>query len=132
MTTSRRTSLPSAMKFSPAAPRSRASKRLRIISARRVRHTPLLIPLLLGSHVLVGKPVSHQFAKELLAGFAGAEVDKLAETKGEDWFDREKTKRHAKERAEQMYDEHYIDNQGANQYDPNQYDRPQRFEQRGW
>jgi hypothetical protein len=24
-----------------------------------------------------GKPVSHQFAKELLAGFAGAEVDKL-------------------------------------------------------
>jgi hypothetical protein len=31
-----------------------------------------------------------------------------------------------------MYDEHYIDNQGADQYDPNQYDRPQRFEQRGW
>lgn len=29
-----------------------------------------------------GKPVSHAFAKELLAGFAGAEVDKLAETKG--------------------------------------------------
>jgi hypothetical protein len=24
-----------------------------------------------------GKPVSHQFAKELLAGFAGAEVDKI-------------------------------------------------------
>ena len=30
-----------------------------------------------------GKPVSHQFAKELLAGFAGGEVDKLAETHGE-------------------------------------------------
>ncbi|WP_139161837.1 DUF3759 domain-containing protein, partial [Acinetobacter baumannii] len=37
-----------------------------------------------------GKPVSHAFAKELLAGFAAAEVDKLAETKGEDWFDRER------------------------------------------
>ncbi|KAF1847806.1 uncharacterized protein K460DRAFT_363839 [Cucurbitaria berberidis CBS 394.84] len=79
-----------------------------------------------------GKPVSHQFAKELLAGFAGAEVDKLAETKGEDWFDREKTKRAAQKNAEQMYDEHYVDNQGADQYDPNQYNRPQQFEQRGW
>ena len=29
-----------------------------------------------------GKPVSHQFAKELLAGFAGGEIDKLAETHG--------------------------------------------------
>ncbi|KAK7189768.1 hypothetical protein DPSP01_005827 [Paraphaeosphaeria sporulosa] len=79
-----------------------------------------------------GKPVSHQFAKELLAGFAGAEVDKLAETKGEDWFDREKAKRQAKQNAERMYDEHYIDNQGADQYDPNQYGAPQHFERRGW
>lgn len=79
-----------------------------------------------------GKPVSHQFAKELLAGFAGAEVDKLAETKGEDWFDREKAKREAKKHAERMYDEHYIDNHGADQYDPNQYGRPERFERRGW
>ncbi|KAH8732056.1 EXS family-domain-containing protein [Phaeosphaeriaceae sp. PMI808] len=78
-----------------------------------------------------GKPVSHAFAKELLAGFAGAEVDKLAETKGEDWFDREKAKREAKRHAEKMYDEHYIDNHGADQYDPNQYSQPQRFEQRG-
>ncbi|KAH7413889.1 hypothetical protein DE146DRAFT_750078 [Phaeosphaeria sp. MPI-PUGE-AT-0046c] len=77
-----------------------------------------------------GKPVSHQFAKELLAGFAGAEVDRLAETKGEDWFDREKTKRHAEKQAEQMYDEHYVNNQGADQYDPNQYGRPEHFERR--
>lgn len=76
--------------------------------------------------------MSHAFAKELVAGFAAAEVDKLAETKGEDWFDREKAKRHAKENAERMYDEHYVDGQGADQYDPNQYDRPQRFDQRGW
>jgi hypothetical protein len=31
-----------------------------------------------------------------------------------------------------MYDEQYIDNHGADQYDPNQYDRPERFERRGW
>ncbi|KAF2125475.1 hypothetical protein P153DRAFT_370134 [Dothidotthia symphoricarpi CBS 119687] len=79
-----------------------------------------------------GKPVSHAFAKELLAGFATAEVDRLAETKGEDWFDREKAKRDAKSQAEQMYDEHYVNNQGADQYDPNQYERPQQFERRGW
>ncbi|KAJ4293623.1 hypothetical protein N0V90_008907 [Kalmusia sp. IMI 367209] len=79
-----------------------------------------------------GKPVSHAFAKELLAGFAGAEVDKLAETKGEDWFDKEKAKRQAKQNAERMYDEHYVDNQGADQYDPNQYERPQHLERRDW
>ncbi|KAF8849638.1 hypothetical protein BDZ45DRAFT_680368 [Acephala macrosclerotiorum] len=74
-----------------------------------------------------GKPVSHQFAKELLVGLAGAEVDKLAETKGMDFIDREKAKRHAKENAEHMYDEHYVRGQGANQYDPNQYGPPQQF-----
>lgn len=103
-----------------------------------------------------GKPVSHQFAKELLAGFAvcepsisqlytgdiyyfqfadvsqGAEVDKLAETKGEDWFDKEKAKHQAKQNAERLYDEHYVDNQGADQYNPNQYGPPQHFERRGW
>ena len=54
---------------------------------------------------LPGKPVSHQFAKELLAGFAGAEVDKLAETKGEDFFDRERAKRDAQDNAMNMYGE---------------------------
>ncbi|RMZ68291.1 SPX N-terminal [Pyrenophora seminiperda CCB06] len=78
-----------------------------------------------------GKPVSHAFAKEMLAGFAAAEVDKLAETKGEDWFDREKAKRDAKQHAEQMYDDHYVNNHGADQYDPNQYSRPQQFDNRG-
>lgn len=63
-----------------------------------------------------GKPVNHQFAKELLAGFAGAEVDKLCETKGMDYVDREKAKRHARENAENMYDQHYGQD---DQYDPN-------------
>lgn len=65
-----------------------------------------------------GKPVSHAFAKELLAGIAGAEVDKLVETKGMDFIDREKAKRHAQENVEHMYDEHYVRGQGADQYDP--------------
>ncbi|KAG9229768.1 hypothetical protein BJ875DRAFT_474004 [Amylocarpus encephaloides] len=71
-----------------------------------------------------GKPVSHQFAKELLVGIAGAEVDRLVETKGLDYVDREKAKRHARENAERMYDEHYVRGQNADQYDPNQYDAP--------
>lgn len=37
-----------------------------------------------------GQPPNHQLAKELIAGFAGAEVDKLFETKGLNEFDREK------------------------------------------
>lgn len=56
-----------------------------------------------------------------MMGFVGAEVDKLAETKGMDEYDREKAKRHAKKSAEQMYDDHYIQGQGADQYDPQQY-----------
>lgn len=103
---------------------------MRITSARRVRW-----PAHHNQHTLTtppGKPVSHAFAKELVAGFAAAEVDRLAETKGEDWFDKEKAKRQAKEHAERMYDEQYIDNHGADQYDPNQYGRPERFERRGW
>ena len=65
-------------------------------------------------------------------GTLAAEVDKLAETKGEDWFDREKAKRDAEHHAERMYDEHYIDNHGADQYDPQQYGRPEKFARRGW
>ncbi|SDA01425.1 BZ3500_MvSof-1268-A1-R1_Chr10-1g02653 [Microbotryum saponariae] len=48
-----------------------------------------------------GRPANHQLAKELLAGFAGAETDKLFETKGLDFLDREKAKRQAREQAEQ-------------------------------
>ncbi|KAI0133069.1 hypothetical protein F4776DRAFT_625974 [Hypoxylon sp. NC0597] len=63
-----------------------------------------------------GKAVNHAFAKELLAGIAGAEVDKLVETKGLDFIDREKAKRHAKEQAEHLYDSQYGN---EDQYDPN-------------
>lgn len=62
-----------------------------------------------------GKTVSHGFAKEALAALAGAEVDKLCETKGLDFIDREKAKRHAEKQAQEAYDSHYGD---LNEYDP--------------
>ncbi|CAO0799267.1 unnamed protein product [Mucor circinelloides] len=50
-----------------------------------------------------GTPVDHAMAKNLLAGLAGAAVDRLVETKGLDWFDRQKAKKHAEEEAEKLY-----------------------------
>ena len=35
------------------------------------------------------------------------QVDKLVETKGLDYVDREKAKRHAKQQAEQIYEQQY-------------------------
>ena len=62
-----------------------------------------------------GQAVNHGFAKELLAAAVGFEVDKLAETKGLDFVDRERAKHHAKKQAEHLYDEQYG---GQEQYDP--------------
>ncbi|KAL1297535.1 hypothetical protein AAFC00_006107 [Neodothiora populina] len=73
-----------------------------------------------------GKPVEHQFAKEALAGFTGAEVDKLAETKGEDFVDREKAKRDAQQQAGDMYDDHYG---GSDRYDPSNQGPPEQLQQ---
>ncbi|KAH8827737.1 hypothetical protein DL96DRAFT_1600136 [Flagelloscypha sp. PMI_526] len=46
-----------------------------------------------------GKPDSHAQAKELLAGFAGAFIDRIVETKGLDYVDREQAKHKAKQHA---------------------------------
>ncbi|PWN23384.1 hypothetical protein BCV69DRAFT_280992 [Microstroma glucosiphilum] len=54
-----------------------------------------------------GKTENHAFAKELLAGIAGAEVDKLFETKGLDYLDQEKAKRHAQQEAVSQYEQRY-------------------------
>lgn len=69
-----------------------------------------------------GQTVSHGFAKELLAGIAGGEVDKLFETKGLDYLDREKAKRHAENQARDMYDQHYgqYDEYNPQQQQPNE------------
>ncbi|KAF8987007.1 hypothetical protein BDQ17DRAFT_1545825 [Cyathus striatus] len=42
-----------------------------------------------------GKPQSHEKAKEILAGLSGAFIDRIVETKGLDFIDKEKAKRHA-------------------------------------
>ncbi|CRG87250.1 hypothetical protein PISL3812_04267 [Talaromyces islandicus] len=70
-----------------------------------------------------GKPVSHAFAKEALVGLVGAEIDKLAETKGADAWDKHEAKKHAHENVQALYDEHYG---GQEQYDPS-YGRPNRW-----
>ena len=41
-------------------------------------------------------------------GYHIAQVDRLAETKGLDFLDRERAKRHAVEQAKQMYDSKYV------------------------
>ncbi|KAL6722348.1 hypothetical protein ACLMJK_001455 [Lecanora helva] len=64
-----------------------------------------------------GKPVSHAFAKELLAGFAGGEVDKLAETHGMNEYDKMRAHHQAKERSHDLYDQQYGNN---DDYNPDQ------------
>ncbi|KAK4219220.1 hypothetical protein QBC37DRAFT_153098 [Rhypophila decipiens] len=66
-----------------------------------------------------GKPVKHGLAKEALAALAAAEVDKVAESKGLDFVDREKAKTHASQQAESLYDAHYGDKEV---YDPTEHE----------
>ncbi|GAA5846215.1 hypothetical protein JCM9279_005862 [Rhodotorula babjevae] len=54
-----------------------------------------------------GKPESHQKARELFAAFAAAEADKLIETKGLDFMDREEVKRQARQHADQAIQQDY-------------------------
>lgn len=61
-----------------------------------------------------GKEVKHGFAKEALAALAAAEVDKVAETKGLDFIDRERAKHHAKKQAEELYERQYGDKESYN------------------
>ncbi|KAI9759646.1 MAG: hypothetical protein M4579_002214 [Chaenotheca gracillima] len=80
-----------------------------------------------------GEVVSHENAKAALAAFAGAEFDKFAEGKGRNWADeeRDKYRDHSAQSAVNMYDQHYVQNQGAQNYNPNQYGPPQRIENYG-
>lgn len=61
-----------------------------------------------------------------MVGFVGAEVDRLLETKGRDAYDRKKMHHSAKEHAERMYDDHYVRDRRASEYDPNAY-RPHEY-----
>ncbi|KAF5363512.1 hypothetical protein D9756_000975 [Leucocoprinus leucothites] len=59
-------------------------------------------------HVEVnGKPQSHAQAKEIFAAFVGAFVDREVETKGLDWIDKQKVKRHAQEHVEDYLAQDY-------------------------
>lgn len=63
-----------------------------------------------------GESVDHAFAKEAIAGIAGAEIDKLVETKGLDHIDSERAKHQARERINNDYDNYY--NNGQDQWTP--------------
>lgn len=89
-------------------------------SEKKVRTSTRAQPCL-ATNTSKGKVVNHGFAKELLAGIVGGEVDRLAETKGMDEYDKIQAKRHAERSAENMYNNHYRD---ADEYNPNQYDQP--------
>lgn len=56
-----------------------------------------------------GHPDDHAKAKEILAGVIGAFVDREVETKGLDFIDRERAKRHAQEQAEAQLSNQYGD-----------------------
>jgi hypothetical protein len=79
--------------------------------------------------------MSHGFAREALAALAGAEADRLFETKGLDFVDREEAKRHAKRQAEVLYDRQYGGREGYDPwYGPHESMRGERRERReeGW
>ncbi|PPQ96109.1 hypothetical protein CVT26_004743 [Gymnopilus dilepis] len=52
-----------------------------------------------------GAPDSHAKAKEIFAGLAGAFIDRIVETKGLDYVDKEKAKHHAKKQVEEVVTE---------------------------
>ncbi|EJF64810.1 hypothetical protein BD309DRAFT_962265 [Dichomitus squalens] len=49
-----------------------------------------------------GQPPSHAKAKELLAGFAGAFIDRIVETKGLDYVDKQKAKHHSQQKVDEV------------------------------
>jgi len=60
-----------------------------------------------------GKPESHQKAKELLAGFAGAFFDREVEPRAENAYDREKVKRDAVKHCQDNGLDDQFDQQGG-------------------
>ncbi|KAI6039815.1 hypothetical protein EDC04DRAFT_2681647 [Pisolithus marmoratus] len=52
-----------------------------------------------------GRPDNHAQAKEIMAGLAGAFVDREVETRGLDFVDRERAKHQARERVNESFTE---------------------------
>ncbi|TDL16899.1 hypothetical protein BD410DRAFT_701083, partial [Rickenella mellea] len=57
-----------------------------------------------------GEQPSHAVMKEILAGIAAAEVDKLVETKGLDYIDRHHVKKMAEHQAHHLAKHRYVEN----------------------
>jgi hypothetical protein len=49
----------------------------------------------------------HEEGKEIIAGLAAAEADKLVETRGVEHLDRERARRQSAEQAQYLYDRQY-------------------------
>ncbi|KAI0750814.1 hypothetical protein C8Q80DRAFT_1268131 [Daedaleopsis nitida] len=49
-----------------------------------------------------GKPDSHEKAKEIMAALSGAFIDRMVETKGLDFIDTQKAKRHANSKVDDV------------------------------
>jgi len=54
-----------------------------------------------------GQPESHSKAKEILAGLSGGFIDRIVETKGLDFVDREKAKHHANQQLSNASSQDY-------------------------
>ena len=66
-----------------------------------------------------GRQIDHPEAMAIGAGLLGGVVDKVAEGWGMNEYDKTRMHHQAKERMEDMYTDHYQNNQGADRYDPN-------------
>jgi hypothetical protein len=62
--------------------------------------------------LILGQPGSHDEAKEIAAGFAGAFIDREVESRGMNWVDREEAKRHSKRQTDEAVDQNYGNQQG--------------------
>ncbi|PHH78568.1 hypothetical protein CDD80_6679 [Ophiocordyceps camponoti-rufipedis] len=69
---------------------------------RNGKHPPHQLTDVLQLTDCVGQPEEHAKAKEILAGAIGAFVDREVETRGLDYIDAEKAKRHAQNQAEEQ------------------------------
>jgi hypothetical protein len=60
-----------------------------------------------GADNATGQPASHDEAKKLMAGFAGAFVDREVEPRAENAYDRERIQRDASQQVQPMLDQQY-------------------------
>jgi hypothetical protein len=68
----------------------------------------------------------------MLAGLAGAEVDKFAQNRGDDWYNKGEAKRQGQDQARNMYDQYYVQDKQAGMYGPSQHGPPPQLAGRGW